>query len=61
MAVTGNICGGREGSSTGREGLLDLVGLLLVLERERVEVARAANLELNVLLVPLDFYSCKEE
>lgn len=46
---------------TGREGLLELLGFLVVLEDEGVEVSLAADLELDLLgaLVLLDPGGCK--
>lgn len=47
-------------SRTGRQGLLELLGLLGVLEHQGVQVLLAANLELDVLglLVLLDARGC---
>jgi hypothetical protein len=46
-------------SHTGREGLLELVGLVAVLEDKGVELAAAADLELDLLVgVLLHARSC---
>lgn len=54
----GNIVGG--GGHTGRKALLELLGLVVVLEHQGVKVLLAADLELDVvgLLVLLDPRGC---
>lgn len=42
---------------TWRQGLFELLGLLLVCDDQRVQVPAAAHLELNIILVLLDLYS----
>lgn len=49
-----------KGLHTGRKGLLQLLGLVAVLEDKGVEVVAAADLELDLLVgVLLDAHSCK--
>lgn len=55
--------GGKGGVRTGGQALLELLGLLGVLEHQGVEVLLAADLELDVadLLVLLDPGGCSVE
>ena len=39
-----------------REGLLELIGLSLILQGQSVQIARASDLELDVVTVLLDAY-----
>lgn len=44
---------------TWRQGLLELLGLLLVCDDQGVQVPAAAHLELYIVLVLLDLYGCR--
>lgn len=46
---------------TGWQGLLQLLSLLLVCDDQCVQVSAAADLELDIVLVLLDFYSCRNK
>lgn len=44
---------------TWRQGLFELLSLLLVCDDQGVQVPAAAHLELHIVPVLLDFYSCR--
>lgn len=46
---------------TGWQGLLQLLSLLLVCDDQCVQVSAAANLELDIVLVLLDLYGCRNK
>lgn len=48
-----------ESRPTWRQGLLQLLGLLLVRDDQGVQVPAAAHLELHIVLVLLDLYGCR--
>ncbi len=53
------VCSNREcNGHTGGKGLLELVGLVHVCDSERVQVAAAADLELDVVLALHDLHGC---
>lgn len=53
------ICGRQMTTPTWRQGLLELLGLLLVCDDQGVQVPAAAHLELYIVLVLLDLYGCR--
>lgn len=53
------ICGCQMSTPTWRQGLLELLGLLLVCDDQGVQVPAAAHLELYIVLVLLDLYGCR--
>ena len=63
VPVVGSASGSRsavQGYRTGRKGLLELLGLIAVLKDKGVELAAAADLELDLLVgVLLHARSCK--
>lgn len=46
---------------TGWQGLLQLLSLLLVCDDQRVQVSAAADFELDIVLVLLDLYGCRNK
>lgn len=46
---------------TGWQGLLELLSLLLVCDDQCVQVSAAADLELDIVLVLLDLYGCRNK